>query len=858
MARPPLHRIEELFNKAADLAPGERAVFLERECAGDNVLRAAVEELLRNDEDISKTEVFLASPIDRTQVDNRPAAERGQFGEALALLRHALEGYELLEVLGSGGMGVVFKARQIGLDRLVAVKMLLSAASVNADQLARFRTEAEALARLQHPHIVQIHEVGEHEGRPYIVMEYVPGPNLARVIGGRPQPAEEAARLVEVLAEALQAVHACGIIHRDLKPANILLKHPDKTPKITDFGLAKRLDGGSGQTRSGAILGTPSYMAPEQARGRGELGPATDVYALGVILYELLTGRPPFEGASPAETIAQVLEEEPISPARLRPTLPRDLVTICLKCLEKDPRRRYASAAALADDLHRFLAGMPIRARPVGAPERLWRWCRRRPQVAALTAATSVLAVALVVTVIVYEALLQEATAQKLEESEHKLQDTGAIAEEKNRLAEQERRQLVTLTITLSERALAEGDTFTALLWTTEALRLDIDFPEQQRRHRQRIGRLLRECPRLLRQVSYDQPLVAAHVGPYGCWLATAGENRTLQVWDGRTSQPRVLRGACPSGTESLVAISPDGRLVAVAGAAGTTRLWDLSSGLPQPIVLRHEKPLLRIAFSADSQLLLAHLTDKTVRVWNLRTGQRVPLGEGKESASNCAALCDNGRQLVTLSTDGVAQVWLMPDGKRAADPVKLGHAAAVAALSPDGSQVAVVDEQNALWLWNVATGKERLLVGSLRSVGLVTALQWSPDARHLLTVGNLDRARAWDVGTGTPATPPLPHASRWPAAGFAGNNTVVTLDQHGGACFWALSEKQGEGRGAELAEHPLKELLEVAQLLSGRRLGPDGTLLPLDAVHARTAWQHWKTEWEAAKERREGEAHTP
>ncbi len=297
----------------------------------------------------------------------------------------AVEGYEILSVLGRGGMGIVYRARQTGLKRLVALKMILGAHASGTD-LERFRTEAEAVARLQHPNIVQIHEVGEYDGRPFFSLEFCPGGSLNLRLRATPQPPREAARLVEVLARALHAAHQAGIIHRDLKPANVLLT-ADGTLKVSDFGLAKKLDDENGQTRSGSILGTPSYMAPEQAEGKTRaVRPTADIYALGAILYEALTGRPPFHGATFWETIEQVRSQEPVPPSRLQPKTPRDLETICLKCLQKDPGKRYATAEALAEDLRHFQMGEPIRARPISVVERTWRRCRRNPVVASLAA----------------------------------------------------------------------------------------------------------------------------------------------------------------------------------------------------------------------------------------------------------------------------------------------------------------------------------------------------------------------------------------------------------------------------------------------------------------------------------------
>jgi tetratricopeptide (TPR) repeat protein len=310
-------------------------------------------------------------------------------------------------------MGVVYQARQKGLNRLVALKMILTE-QAGEEERARFRLEAEAAAALRHPNIVQIYEVGETEGRPFFSLEYIAGGSLAKKLAATPLPGDQAARLVEILARAMHVAHQGGIIHRDLKPGNILLQAKSETPsllaeeeakaagsslafrisdfepKITDFGLAKRLDLEVGRTQTGAILGTPSYMAPEQAGGQSKvIGPAADIYALGAILYEVLTGRPPFKAASPLDTLLQVMSVEPVPPRRFQPQVPRDLETICLKCLEKDARQRYASAEELAEDLAYFLRREPIHARPTPAWERGLKWSKRRPALTALLAVSA-------------------------------------------------------------------------------------------------------------------------------------------------------------------------------------------------------------------------------------------------------------------------------------------------------------------------------------------------------------------------------------------------------------------------------------------------------------------------------------
>jgi serine/threonine protein kinase/tetratricopeptide (TPR) repeat protein len=326
----------------------------------------------------------------------------------------AVPGYVILEELGHGGMGVVYKARHVALDRVVALKMILLGAHARPIDLERFRAEGTAVARLQHPNIVQIHEVGEADGLPYFSLEFCAGGSLAKKIARDPQDPRYAATVVEALARVMQYAHERGIIHRDLKPSNVLLAD-DGTPKVTDFGLAKRFNDDSGRTATGQVLGTPSYMAPEQAAGESsKVGPATDVYALGATLYDLLTGRPPFSGTSMLDTLEMVRTREPVPPGSLTGHLPRDLETVCLKCLQKDPAKRYASAADLADDLRRFLDGKPILARPVGSVERAWRWAKRNPWVAGLGSAVALL----LVTVAIITSTLSFSLAAKNKEAE--------------------------------------------------------------------------------------------------------------------------------------------------------------------------------------------------------------------------------------------------------------------------------------------------------------------------------------------------------------------------------------------------------------------------------------------------------
>jgi serine/threonine protein kinase len=464
-------RVEVLFHHALELAPGQWPAFLAAECGGDEELRARVEQLLAAHAELARshppgpatatehvqpTASFGAEPLTGTF---DPARSTGIEGERPGDSPPTVPGHEIIGVLGEGGMGIVYKAVQAAVGRVVALKMIRGGL-VSAGDRARFRAEAEAVAKLTHPGVVRVFEVGDVAGVPYFTLEFCDGGSLAAKLDGTPWHPAASARLTEMLADAVAAAHKQGIVHRDLKPANVLLARvagPDggtvtdpaarpllyaalrtphgAVPKVTDFGISKRLDSPDGPTATGAVMGTPSYMAPEQARGDSKgVGPAADVYALGAILYELLTGRPPFKAASVIETLDQVRGQEPVAPRSLSPSCPRDLETVCLKCLQKDPAKRYATAADLADDLRRFQEGRPVVARPVGTAERAWRWCRRNPAVAGLMAAVAVALVAGTAVSLAF-AYESEQNAKDAREAQKDSDDNAALAQRNEGLA---------------------------------------------------------------------------------------------------------------------------------------------------------------------------------------------------------------------------------------------------------------------------------------------------------------------------------------------------------------------------------------------------------------------------------------
>jgi WD40 repeat protein/tRNA A-37 threonylcarbamoyl transferase component Bud32 len=750
-------------------------------------------------------------PADRNGAKPQPATiayRAGETEEAPAAESPAPDAparfgdYELLEEIAQGGMGVVWKARQVSVNRVVALKMILAGRLAGAAAVKRFRAEAEAAAKLDHPNIVPIYEVGEEEGQHYYTMPLIEGGSLAKQADRFPDDPRAAARLMVPIARAVHYAHQRRILHRDLKPGNILLD-PAGQPHITDFGLAKQLGGDSdapAQTATGDIVGTPSYMAPEQAKGVRPLTTAVDVYALGAIFYDLLTGRPPFRADTHLETIRQVVEQEPVRPRLLNPLVDRDLNTICLKCLAKEPDKRFASADALANDIDRWLGGRPIRARPIGPGERFVKWAKRNSGWASLAAVALIILVSGVIAVFV-EWRQAERARGDLEVNDYY-----------NRIA-------------LAEREQTAGN-------PRRARQLLADCPPKLRdwEWRYLAGRL--DAPPDPPPSSLHDRLYCLTFSPDGQRLAGALRDGRVQLWrrdgqpesdpiwphdhheatsvvfspDGRTlltaggdaricfcdAADRTVRRVL-TGHDGLImglAVSPDGRWVASASKDRTVRLWSAEDGSERWRRDDHGNWVHAVAFSPDGSRVASAGHDGTVRVWSAADGAEALVLRGHTDAARCVRYSPDGRRIASGSYDGTVRLWSADKGRTLAELG--GHIGPVCHLefTPDGARLASASLDGTVKVWDVGRGREALTLHGHDSG--VWSVAFSPDGRLLVSGDGGGALRRWDAAPPTRPEPPQPlrklegHTGPVFKVAFRpGGRELATASGDGSVRFW-------------------------------------------------------------------------
>ncbi len=790
-----------------------------------------------------------------------PEGVRGAVGEPFAGTRLPGFGdYELLAEIARGGMGVVYKARQVSLNRIVALKMILAGQLAGEEDVKRFHAEAEAAAHLDHPGIVPIFEVGCHEGQHYFSMGYVEGQSLAELLRDGPLAPRQAAELVRQVAEAVQYAHDHGVIHRDLKPANVLLQkaeggrrkdegqssakssssfipHPSSLqppssfqPRISDFGLAKRVAGDSELTATGQVLGTPGYMPPEQAAGKlDQVGPSSDVYALGGVLYAALTGRAPFHAASSLDTLLQVLKEEPVSPRQLNPAVDRDLETITMKCLEKQPRRRYRAAGELADELQRYLEGQAILGRPISQTERVLKWVRRRPTLAAFIAASVVAALALVGVVV--------AAAYN-----HRLVQARRT-EAHLRVVAQEALNKADTYLYFNRIALAERN-----WWSNNVLR---------------TRKLLDECPRSRRRwewfyldhLFHSELLLlkessggvrSAAFSPDGKLIASGDEHGDVRIWNAATGrQIATLPGHTFASAVATVAFSPDGCWLAsvdgVPSHGGEAILWNASqidsdhgaSAKPAQHVLSiRPGEHCDLAFSPKGDVLAVasgHRSEGTgmVQLFALPDGRKIRSLDTKHNAVYAVAFSPDGQRLavggamgaLSLSNSvgaGFVQVWDVDPAQPAASLLHEQDLANVSdvAFSPDGRFLAAAGAEKVVQLWDATTYQK---VRTLRGHdALVTKIAFGPDSTRVVSASSDSTVRIWNVETGEELETLRGHTADVNSVAYdAGGRRIVSAGSDGTVRIWDATK----GQFAQSLKGHAKSVQSVAFAPDGRFL---------------------------------------
>jgi WD40 repeat protein len=692
-------------------------------------------------------------------IATEPYRASGESRQPSARLPRAFGEYELLQEIARGGMGVVFRAEQRKLNRTVALKMILSGHLAGTGAIERFQREARAAANLEHAGIVPIFEVGEIDGQHYFTMQLVSGGSLQEQLRDGPLPPRTAARLVLQVAEAVQYAHERGIIHRDIKPHNVLLSGPrldEAIPKLTDFGLA-RFVSGSGITASGEALGTPSYMPPEQAAGQiDQISPRSDVYSLGALLYSLLTGRPPFQSADLYQILRQVREAEPVPPRQLNPEVPRDLETVWLQCLRKEPSRRYDSAQEMADELQRYLRGEPVRARPLGAFGRAWRWARRNPGIATLATIISLLLTALAIggTLSAWRIASDRDRLAELKDKEHKARlEAEAEGRRANRAADNERaarnraeQQRDFVSVSLAHRHWLDNNVLQA------DLLLDACRKDDRQWEWHHIKRLCHAELMTLGGLLTPDYITATAYSPDGTRVAVGTQRAKVHIWD----QTGKVRASLQSDGQWIdsVEFSPDGKQLLTTARTAPARLWDLAT---QKWAYRLPDNGLRAAFSRDGKYIALATWEGQKRVGEVKllvaaNGREERSWPAQTSLPLLVAFSPDDRKLLLFTSPLQMKTWDIATGQEAGLARKMERGEEVTpnqriALNAGQTLCAGGLQNGSVVLWDLATGLRRFTVqGHSSNTGTVV---FSPTDSHLVS-GGWDRGvKVWDVNSG-------------------------------------------------------------------------------------------------------------